>query len=88
MAQETVAVLDSHQKRLKDKVCFQREELSSVRVESANLWADLDAMTALVQRMKDDIGKSLSKLSTELLKTYEDMVEMVKMKIQPDLVGE
>lgn len=40
-------------------------ELSSVSVERASLRVDLNGMTTLVECMKEDVGKSLSNLSTE-----------------------
>lgn len=62
------------------------EELSSVRVERANLRADLDEMTTIVQRMKENVRKPLSTVSREVQKTYDDMVDAVSRKIQEDLV--
>lgn len=58
MAQETNAVMDSLQMTLTDKDSSLTEELYSVRIERANLCADLDEMTELLPQMKDDIEKS------------------------------
>lgn len=58
-AQETIAVSGSREKTLEVKVSSLTEELSSVGVVPANLRADLDEMTTLVQQMKEDVGKSL-----------------------------
>lgn len=43
-------------------------------------------MTALVQRMMDDLRRPLSIVPTEMQKTYNYMVEEVKLKVQEDLV--
>lgn len=64
-AQEAVAVLDSQQTTLKDKVMFLAEDPSSIRVKGGNLKADLDEMTALVQRLMGDDLMLLSSVSTE-----------------------
>lgn len=58
IAHKTAAVLDSHQKTLPDKVSPLTEKLPSVGIERANLPADLNEMAPMVQRMKEDIGKS------------------------------
>lgn len=47
-SQETVAVSDSQQKSLTDKVSSLTKELSSIRVECVNVRVDLDEITALV----------------------------------------
>lgn len=78
---------ESQQTTLTDRIASLIEELSSIRVDRANLKADLDERAGLVQRLKDDVGKSLSNESTEAQKTYEDMVGTAKLKIQWDLVG-
>lgn len=43
-------------------------------------------MTALDQRLKDDVRKSLSNESTKAKKTCEDIVDAVRIKIHLDLV--
>lgn len=55
-------------------------------MECANLRADLDQMTALVHQMKRDVGKSIFNLSTEMQKTYDNVVQAVKRKIEENLV--
>lgn len=45
---ETIAVSDSEQETLNDKVSSLKKELSSIRVGRANLTVDIDDMTALV----------------------------------------
>lgn len=37
--------------------------------------------------MKEDVGKSISYVSTEICKTYDDMGDAFKWKIKEDLVG-
>lgn len=61
-------------------VSFLTEELSYVRLECESLSVDVDEMTPLVQRMEEDIGKSLFNVSTEVQKTYDDMAEAVKRR--------
>lgn len=60
------------------------EELFLFRVERDNLKADLDDMTALPQRMKNNVRRSLSNVPTDSQKFYEDMVKAFKLKIQTD----
>lgn len=72
---------DSHQKSLRDEILFLTEKLSSIRVERANLRADSDEMTALMNRTNDDVVKSFSNVSTEVQKGHEDTVEAVKQKL-------
>lgn len=62
------------------------KELLLIRVDRANLRVDLDAMTALVQRLKEDVGKLLSNLFMEIRMTQDNMVEAVMLKIQENLV--
>lgn len=38
------------------------------------------------QRIKEGVGKFLSTISTEMWKTYDDMVDVVRLKIQDGLV--
>lgn len=85
-AQKTVAVSDSQQELLADKVSSMTEELSSMRLGRANIKAVLDEIKSLVQRMKDNIKASLLNGSTALRKMYKDTVEAVKLEIQVDLV--
>lgn len=58
-----------------------KKELCSIPIERANLRADLDKITLLVRRIMDGVGESLSTVSTEMQKTYGDMVDSVKRKI-------
>lgn len=85
-AKKTVAVSDSNQKTFTDNVLSLMEERSSVRVKHANLCAELNEMTALVQRMKNDHEKSLSGMSTEYQKKYEKIDGAVMLKIEADHV--
>lgn len=64
-AQETFAVSGSHEKVSEEKRLPLTEELSSVCVDHANLCADFDGMSALEERIEEDVGKSLSSVSTE-----------------------
>lgn len=57
-----------------------------MRFKLANLMAYFDAMTALVQRKKEDIRKSLSILFTKAQKTYENTVKAVMLEVEADLV--
>lgn len=43
-------------------------------------------MTVLVQRLKDDVGKLLSGVSTEVQTSFEGMVDAVQLNNQEDLV--
>lgn len=61
-------------------------KLSSIRVKRANLSADLNEMTVLMERMKAEIGKSLSNMFMKVQKTYENVVGDNKLNIQADLV--
>lgn len=63
------------------------EQFTSVRVERANFCTDLDETKALVQRIKEVVGKSLSHVFTELLKMFEDMVHAVERIVQEDPVA-
>lgn len=45
------------------------EQLSSVRAEYENLFADIHKMTELVQQMKTNVGKSLFAVFTKVQKT-------------------
>lgn len=58
----------------------------SIRLKCVNLRSDVDAVTALVLRRKDEVGKLLSNVSTEVRKAYEDVVDAAKLKIQDGLV--
>lgn len=66
------------------------EELSANSVECADLRPDLcvdaDDMTANLQRLKDNVWKSLNTIPTELQKNYNDMVAVVRRRIQKDLM--
>lgn len=73
---------------LTDKVSSLTEKPSSARDEGSNLCEDLNEVTALALQMKDDAGKSLSNMSREVQKTYEDMVDAVYLKFQADLAEE
>lgn len=77
-SQETGAVSVSDGKTFTVKGWSFTEELWSVRVQRANLLADLDDMTALVEPRKNDIGKSLANVSTVVQKTYDDIVRAVR----------
>lgn len=83
-SQKTVAASDVREKALSDKVTSLTEELLSVRVEHANLRADLGEMTDQNQHMKEDVEKSLSTVSFEVQKTYCDMADAGKRTIQED----
>lgn len=72
---------DFQQKVSTDDVSSLREELSSTLVECASLKADLDEMTAVVQRKEDDVGRLLSNVFMEVSETYKDMVMAVKLRI-------
>lgn len=67
--QETAAVSKAQQKPSTETISSLTDELSSIRVDRANLMAAMDEITALVQRMKDDVERSLSNVSTEVLKS-------------------
>lgn len=75
--QEIISVSGFREKTLTEKVLSLTEELSSVRVECANLCSNLYEMTALVQWMKANVGKQPSTVSTKVQKTDEDMVYAV-----------
>lgn len=75
---------DSHEKTLTDKVSFHTEEPSLICVKRTKLKSDLNEMTTLVLRMKNDVDKSFSNMSTEVKKTYEKMVKAEKLKLQAD----
>lgn len=76
----------SQRNTLKSNVALIMKEISSVRVEGANLKRDLNESTALMPRMKDDVAESLSKLYIEIQKTFIDMFVAVNPKIQPDVI--
>lgn len=61
---EVVAVSDSHQTTLGEKVSSLTEELLSIPVKCTNLKADSDEIMALEQWMKDNVGKLLSNVCT------------------------
>lgn len=61
------------------------EELSSVRVFHTNLCADLKKNMALVGRMRENVGKLLSNVFSEMQKTYGDMDETVNREIKEDV---
>lgn len=48
--------------------------------------ADMDELTALVQRLKDDVEKPLANVFKEIQKKYEAIGENSKLKIQEDIV--
>lgn len=79
-AQKTVTLSDSQKETSTDKVASLTLEPSSIRVQRGNLKPHLDEMTDIVQRMMVDVGKFLSIVSMKILKTYEDIVETVKLK--------
>lgn len=85
-AWETITLSNSFEKALTERFSSLTEDLSSVRVERLNLRADSDEMTALVQQMEKNVGKSLSNVSTEVQKTYKEMVDAVKQIMQENLV--
>lgn len=58
------------------------EEMPALRVEHSNLPADLDEMNVLMQRMKCDVGKSLSSVTPMVQITYDNMVSVDKQNIQ------
>lgn len=62
-------------------------KVSSICVWHANHFADLDEITAVVKRMKEDIETLLSNVSTEVQMTYSDLVEALKQRTQEDLVN-
>lgn len=80
-APETISVSESQQKSSTDKFSSLTEELSSIRVKRVNLTLELEKMMALVQRTKDDVKMSFSKVSTKAQKTYVDMLQAVELKI-------
>lgn len=80
--------MNSRAKTLTDEYFSRMEELSSVPLELANLRADLDEMTALVQRINKYLRTLLSKASSESRKTYDDMVEAVQWIMQRELVDD
>lgn len=69
-----------------DKVASLTTELLSIRVDLASHKTEWDEMTALVQRMKDDVEKALTDVFTEAQKAYGDTFDAVKLKTQADLV--
>lgn len=72
---------------LKDKDPSLTEKLLSVRVKRVCIRANLNRMTALVQRMKDGVENKLSNVYAEVQKTFEDIVKAVKLKILAVLVN-
>lgn len=80
--QETAAVSESQQMTLTDKVSSLTKELSTVRVERANVMADLNKMAPLVLRMKENVRKALASVCSKVQNTYEDRVEAVWLNIQ------
>lgn len=58
------------------------------RVKRVNYEVDFHDMTALMQRMMDDMRKLLSIVSMEGQKTYKDIVKAIKPKIYAALVDE
>lgn len=83
--QETIAVSAFCKSALAKKVSSMTDELSPVCVDRTDLRADQDEMTTLVRRMNEDVKKSLSTVSTEAQKTYEDVVVAFKRKHQEGL---
>lgn len=79
-------MLESQHKTLTDKFSSLTEKLSSIRVECANVKVDLNELTVLFQRLKDNVGKSLSGVSTKAHKNYENKFDAAKLKIQGALV--
>lgn len=77
---------ESQQKASADKIASLTEELSSILAIRAMLRTNLREMSMLVPRLKDDIGKSMSGVSMELQKSYEDAITAVKLNIREDLV--
>lgn len=74
-AKKDVAMMDLQHKVLTDKVASLMEELSSMHVERANFRADLKETTVLVERLNGGVGKLPSGVSTEVVKTYKDIVD-------------
>lgn len=87
-AQETVAESGSRENTLTKKVLSLIEKLSALRGERTNDWVDLNEMTALAERIKEDFERSFPNVSMELQNTYDDMAEAIKRKIQNDFVYE
>lgn len=72
---------DLQNKPFTDRIASLTKELSSALVERGNLQAGLSEMTVLDQRLMKEVGKSMSGVPAEVLKTYQDMVAAVKIKI-------
>lgn len=85
-AKETINILGFRENTLAQNFSSLTEEPSAMRVEHANFCADLDKMAAIVQRMKYDGVRSLSTVSVEVQKTYNDMADFFKQKIEEELV--
>lgn len=64
--QEAVAVWESQQTTLTDNVSSLTEKLSSISVEREKLKANLNDMTVVGRKQKDDDGKFVSKEFMEL----------------------
>lgn len=86
-AQETVVVSDSQRNALTAKVSSLTKELSSIRVECSKFRAGLDGMTAIVEQMTDEVGKSLPNVFIEVHKINGNIVRAVKLKINVAIVN-
>lgn len=71
---------------LSERFFLWRKNLSSVRVQRANLRPELDTISAFTPRMKTDARKSLSILSTDVQITYNIIFDTVKQKHEVDVV--
>lgn len=84
---QALEVSKPQQTSFTDKVASVTEGLSSISVECVNFKVDLDEMTWLVQRLKEDDGKSLYNVSAEFQKPYEDKVDALKLKMEAEFVN-
>lgn len=83
-----MSVSNSHQNTLTKKPSSLTEELSSIPVERAKVCAHVNGFTARLQRMKEDVGNSLSKVSTKAKKIYDDMHDANQQEIQEHVVDD
>lgn len=83
-AQESFAKSKSQQTTLIDYILSLTEEPSLVHIKPAIIKSDLGEMMALVQQQKNDVEMSFCNVSMEVQKINEEVVDVVKGKIQAD----
>lgn len=85
-AQEAVIVSVPHCKNLTDEVTSLTEDLPSISCERANLGADVREISVPVQLLRGYVENALSRVFTEVRKTYADTGGAVKSRNQEVLV--